>query len=305
MAESDPRFEIREATAEPLTKPAATRRVARMSLMISVPLLLVVAAAYYYVANDHYVSTDNAYVHQDKVSVSAEVTGNIMEVAVRENQHVRAGDILFRLDPAPFKIAAAQADATIAGAQVKVGSMEADLSGASVDIDRGRKDVDYFEKAYRRQADLMRTGFTTRASLETAEHDLTEARSRLAEALASAASKRADLATAPSAPGVNPAVLAGRVQKEQALLNLRRTTIRAPSSGIVSQTDRLQVGQLLPLGLPALSIVRDDRNWIEANFKETDLKNMRVGQPVEVEIDAFADAELERPCRQHRSRHRV
>ncbi|HTH28199.1 MAG TPA: HlyD family secretion protein [Sphingobium sp.] len=284
MAERDPRI------ATELRQPARARwmsRAGRIALMLSVPLLIAAGLIYYYIANDHYVSTDNAYIHQDKVSVSAEVGGTIIAVAVRENQHVKAGDLLFRIDPAPFRIAAAQADASIAAAQVKVGSMETELRGSSVDIDRAREEVAYFRKAYERQAELLRSGFTTRANIEAAEHALAEANSRLAEAIAEAAKLRADLATGQAAPGVNPAVLAGRVQKAQALLNLRRTEVRAPVSGIISQADRLQVGQLLPQSLPAVSIVVDDRSWVDANFKETDLARMRVGQPVEITVDAY------------------
>jgi membrane fusion protein (multidrug efflux system) len=289
MADRDPQIAVETLQS---ARPRTLSRIRGIALMLSVPLLLAAGLIYYYIANDHYVSTDNAYIRQDKVSVSAEVSGTIIEVAVRENQHVKAGDLLFRVDPAPFRIAAAQADAAIAAAQVKVGSMETELQGSSVDIDSARDDVAFYLKNYQRQAELLRNGFTTRASFEVADHALSNARSRLSNAIAEAAKMRADLATGPAAPGVNPAVMAGRVQKEQALLNLRRTEVRAPVSGIVSQANRLQVGQLLPQSLPALSIVVDGRSWIEANFKETDLADMRIGQPVDIQVAAYHGMKL-------------
>jgi membrane fusion protein (multidrug efflux system) len=289
MADRDPQIAMETLQ---LVRPRTLSRIRGIALMLSVPLLLAAGLIYYYIANDHYVSTDNAYIRQDKVSVSAEVSGTIIEVAVRENQHVKAGDLLFRVDPAPFRIAAAQADAAIAAAQVKVGSMETELRGSSVDIDSARDDVAFYQKNYQRQAELLRNGFTTRASFEVADHALANARSRLSNAIAESAKMRADLATGQAAPGVNPAVLAGRVQKEQALLNLRRTEVRAPVSGIVSQANRLQVGQLLPQSLPALSIVVDGHSWIEANFKETDLADMRIGQPVDIEVAAYRGMKL-------------
>jgi membrane fusion protein (multidrug efflux system) len=289
MADRDPQIAVETLQS---VRPRTLSRIRGIALMLSVPLLLAAGLIYYYIANDHYVSTDNAYIRQDKVSVSAEVSGTIIEVAVRENQHVKAGDLLFRVDPAPFRIAAAQADAAIAAAQVKVGSMETELQGSSVDIDSARDDVAFYLKNYQRQAELLRNGFTTRASFEVADHALSNARSRLSNAIAEAAKMRADLATGPAAPGVNPAVMAGRVQKEQALLNLRRTEVRAPVSGIVSQANRLQVGQLLPQSLPALSIVVDGHSWIEANFKETDLADMRIGQPVDIAVDAYRGMKL-------------
>ncbi len=289
MADRDSRFEVANATpVAPQAAPPA-RRWGRLALMASVPLALAAGAAAYYVANDHYVSTDNAYVQQDKVSVSAEISGRIVKVGVAENQRVKAGDMLFTLDPEPYRIAIAQAEATIAAAQVRVTGLRTDLAAKGVDIDSAREDVRFYESEYRRQAELNQRGFTTKARLEAAEHTLSDARSRLADAQAEASRARAALATAPVAPGVNPAILAGQVQKRRAAYDLARTVVRAPADGIVSQADRLLVGQMMTQGLPAVSIVVSDRSWVEANFKETDLARMRVGQPAELRFDAYPD----------------
>lgn len=291
MAERDPQFEeaVQAAEARALrdkTKPRLGR-FGKIAVMGSVPLLLILGAVWYYVANDHYVSTDNAYIQQDKVSVSALVTGDIVEVAARENQHVNAGDLLFRIDPAPFRIAIAQADAAIAAAQVKVVGLETQLGSTGVDIRGAAEDVTFYEDQFKRQAALMNRGFTTRASLEAAQHDLADARSKLSNAQARANEARAALATAPVAPGVNPAVLAAQAQKRKAELDLAHATVRAPVSGTVSQTGSLQIGQLMMLGLPAVTIVRSDGGWVEANFKETELARMRVGQPATLTFDAY------------------
>jgi membrane fusion protein, multidrug efflux system len=291
MADRDPQIMVDDA--KPLgSGPNLTARIRRVSLMLSVPALLVAGATYYYIANDHYVSTDNAYVQQDKVSISTEVGGRIVEAHVRENQHVNAGDLLFRVDPEPFRIAAAQADASIAAAQVRVVGMQTEYQTTGVDIDSAREDVRFFEQEFRRQSDLMRKGFTTRARLQAAEHSLSDARSKLADAQAQAIKARAALATGAAAPGVNPGVLAGQVQKRKALLDLSHTEVRAPVSGMVSQADRLQPGQMMMQALPALTIVISDRSWVEANFKETDLAKMRVGQPAELTFDAYPDMKL-------------
>jgi membrane fusion protein, multidrug efflux system len=291
VADRDPQIEVATATPVMPTR-SLPARLGRWALMVSVPLLLIGGASYYYVINDHFVSTDNAYVQQNKISISAEIGGRIVEVAARENQMVAAGDLLFRLDPEPYRIAMAQADATIAAAQVKVVGMQTELSTTGVDIDSAREDVVFFEREYRRQSELMRRGFTTKARLDTATHAVSDARSRLAVAQAEAVKARAALATGAAAPGVNPAVLAGQVQKRKALYDLSKAEVRAPASGLVSQSERLQVGQMMTQGLPAVSIVVSDQSWIEANFKETDLKNMRVGQPVELWFDAYPDTEL-------------
>lgn len=286
MAEADPQIGMKA------TSSTKSPRVARLVLLISVPLLLLGGATAYYIVNDHYVSTDNAYVQQDKVSISAEVGGRFVDVAVRENDVVKEGDLLFRIDPAPYRIAIEQADASIAAAQVRVSSLQTEYQTTNVDIDSAREDVAFYEKEYQRQSSLMQDGFTTRARLQAAEHALSDARSRVASALADATKARAALATGSAAPGVNPAIKAGQVQREQAMLNLSRTEVRAPVAGVVSQADRLQPGQMMVQGLPGVTIVASSKSWIEANFKETDLAKMRVGQPAEITFDAYPDLKV-------------
>jgi membrane fusion protein, multidrug efflux system len=292
MAEGDPVFEEPVAEVGVAERKPMAKRLRNLALILSVPLILVAAAVTYYFMTRHYVTTDNAYVRQDKVSVSALVGGNIVEVAVREDQMVKQGDLLFRIDPEPYRIAIAQADAAIAAAQVRVAGMETELSATGIDIEAARQGVTFYEQEYRRQAELMERGFTTRARLQAAEHALSDARAKLANARAEQIKARAALATGAAAPGVNPGVLAGEVQKRRAQLDLARTEVRAPVSGKVSSADRLQVGQMMQSALPALTIVASDRSWVEANFKETDLAHMRVGQPATLTFDAYPAMKL-------------
>jgi membrane fusion protein (multidrug efflux system) len=175
---------------------------------------------------------------------------------------------------------------------VRVSSLQTEYQTTGVDIESAREDVAFYEKEYQRQSALMQAGFTTRARLQAAEHALSDARSRVASAQANATKARAALATGSAAPGINPAIKAGQAQREQALLNLARTEVRAPVSGVVSQADRLQLGQMMVQGLPGVTIVASNRSWIEANFKETDLAHMRVGQPAEITFDAYPELKL-------------
>lgn len=264
----------------------------RLTLMLAGPGLLIAVTAGYYALNANYVATDNAYVRQDKVSVSAEIGGRVIDVAVRENQHVKAGDLLFRIDPEPFELAVADAEAAIANAEARLDTLKTNYVASDVDIDKANKEVAFFEQEYRRQAELIKTRVTTKAALDAAEHNLSEARSTLATARADAAKAKAALSTGRSRTNVNPAVQAARVQMEKARLNLSRTEVRAPADGIASQTSKLQVGQLLVQGLAALSIVKDKVSWVEANFKETDIENMLIGQPVEIDVDSYSGMKL-------------
>ncbi len=288
LAEDDQ--DIKNADNSASAKPK--RRWGRWIVMAIVPLALIALGGYLWLTSGQSVSTDNAYVQQDRVSVAAEVGGRIIEVNVGANDLVKEGDILFRIDPAPFEIALAQANAAIAGAEVQVQALRTTAAGTSVDISAAREDIAFAQATFERQQALMQRGFTTKADFDAAQHAVEQAREKLRQAQADAAEAHSFAANARSMPGENPAIAAAKVQWEQAQLNLSRTIVRAPSSGRVAQADRLQIGQMMVSGLPALTIVSDRKTWVEANFKETDLAKMQVGQRAELRFDAYPDIRL-------------
>lgn len=294
MADADPQRVRAAGTATP-AEPAPSpvrRRWLRPLLMIGVPLLVAAGALWLWLSSGGSVSTDNAYVQQDKVQVAAEAGGRVVEVLVHENQVVKAGDLLFRIDPDPYRIAVAQADAAIANAQVQVATMRSAVSGSDADIVAARDAIVNAQENLDRQRALSARGFTTRASLQAAEHAVEQARAQLVSAQSDAAEARARLSSGSAVPGQNPAIAAARVQRAQASLNLSRTEVRAPVGGTVSQADRLQVGAMMMGNVPAVTIVANRRSWVEANFKETDLADMRVGQPAELSFDAYPGLHL-------------
>lgn len=255
-------------------------------LMFGLPLALIAGGAGWWLTSGGSVSTDNAYVQMDKVSVAAEVGGRITEVAVRDGQQVAKGQLLFRIDGEPYALTVAQATAAIDAAEVEVGNLSASANTSSVDIAAAREDVKFAEITFQRQAALMEKGFTTKAANDAARHAVAQARERVRQAEAAAAEARTKLAAGPSS-GINPQVEAARVQRSQAQVNMGRTTVRAPSAGRIAQSDRLQVGQMMVAGLPAVTLVDTAHPWVEANFKETDLADMRVGQRAEISFDAY------------------
>ncbi len=273
---------------EEITPPGKKRL--RLVLMLSVPLLIAAVGLYLWLGSGRYVATDNAYVQQDKVSVSAEVAGPVVEVLVRENQRVKRGDLLFRIDPRPYRIALEQAEAQIAAAQVSVHRLEAESAGTNADIQGADANVGFAQRAFERQAELMRRGFTTRARYDEALHAVQEARERLANARADARIKQSALADGP--PASQPAVATAFAARDKALLDLKRTEVRAPIDGYVSQTERLQVGAAAIPGLPMVTVVRSEQAWVEANYKETDLDKMAPGQPAEIRLDAYPSTRI-------------
>ncbi|MBX3564966.1 MAG: HlyD family secretion protein [Sphingomonas sp.] len=300
MADADPKFnkaseetivvEPVAAPTEEVTVVKAKRSWLRPLLMFGVPVLLLAIVGYFYMASGRTVSTDNAYVSQDKVSVSSDVAGRIVNVAVKENQIVKKGDLLFEIDPEPYRIAVASAQAQIAAAQVNVQTLQTSYAGTGASIQAARDSLQAAQQDYSRQAELMKAGFTTRARLEQSEHGVEQARAAVSRAQSDAAEARSKLST--GSAGENPQLAAARVQLAKAQLDLSRTKVYAPVDGIVSQSDRLQVGQMMMTGLPAVTIVRGSGAWLEANFKETDLNKMRVGQKAEVSFDAYPGLKL-------------
>jgi len=296
MAESDPVYTAEmlgrdEDAATPAPK-NATSRWRRIALMLSVPLVLIVAAGVYWYSLQGKVSTDNAYVQQDKVAVSAEVGGKIIEVLVKDGDQVKAGQLLFRIDPEPYQLQIAEADAEIASAQANVIALSNDTDLTGVGIAAAREDIAYAQARFERVKALWDRGFSTKADFDAAQHGLAQARQELHEAEALQREARAKLATGSAVPGVNPQVAAARARKANAELALRRTEIRAPISGRVAQAERLQSGQQIVTGLPILTLVADGGSYVEANFKETDLAEMEPGQPAKITFDAYPDVKL-------------
>ncbi len=271
--------------------PVATKRL-RLIAMISVPLLIVAGGATYWIMQQGKVSTDNAYVRQDKVSVSAEVGGPIADVHVKENQHVEAGQILFSIDPHPFELKIQQADAALASAQANVTALSNDAALSGADISAAQEDISFAEATFARQRALWQRGFTTKADYDAARHAVEQARASLRTALASQTEARARLSSGAAVPGINPQIAVAKAQRATAELDLKRTVVRAPASGVIAESDRLQKGQLIVSGLPVVTLVKSDDSYVEANFKETDLKDMRVGQRAEIRFDAYPDTVL-------------
>jgi len=290
MAEADP--QIAESEAPVVADARSRRKWGKRALMFSLPLVLAIGGLVYWQSLQGKVTTDNAYLKQDKVGVSAEIVGKIVEVNVREGQLVKAGDLLFRVDPEPYRLQIAEADASIAMAQASVTAMSnaSELTGA--DIAAAREDIAFAQATLNRQEALWERGFTTKADYEAAQHAVAQARERLRLAQADQQEARAKLAHGSAVPGENPQIASAEARRAESQLALRRTTIRAPISGRVAQADRLQLGQQAITSLPLLTIVADNSSYVEANFKETELDEMRVGQPAEVRFDAYPDLVL-------------
>jgi membrane fusion protein (multidrug efflux system) len=254
----------------------------RTILLLVVPALLIVGGAYYWLTSGGSVSTDDAQVKQDIVSVSAQVNGPIIQVFVKDGARVKRGDVLFRIDPQPYQVALEQAEAQLANAKLQTTQLQTQAAGTGADITGAQANLAIKRNALGRQQALLKQGFTTRADYEDALNEVRTAEKDLADAQARAANAHAALA-----PGEQPQIAQAKAAVDKARLDLERTTVRAPMDGVVENADSLQIGQMAVTGLGMLSIVHSNTAWVEANFKEKDVGRMVPGQRAEITVDAY------------------
>ena len=269
---------VKKTRKKRVAKPSRTRTI----LLLIVPLLLVLVGAYMWLTSGGSESTDNAQVKTDIVSVTAQVTGPVIRVPVHNGQHVNRGDVLFVIDPAPFKVALEQAEAQLAAAKLQTSQLKTQAAGTGADITGAQANLAIKRNALNRQSALLKQGFTTRVDYDDALNEVRAAETQLADAQARAAN-----ASAAIAPGEQPSIAQAQAAVDKARLDLERTVVRAPMAGEIANADRLQIGTQIISGVGAVSVVRGKNAWVEANFKEKQLSDMRPGQPVTVKIDAY------------------
>ncbi len=283
-----PDKEDKEKTAPSTGRPRRLMRSAlRILVMLAVPAALAAAGAYYYVTGGRYVSTENAYVKSDKIVISSDVSERVVEVEVDENAEVEAGQLLFRLDEEPFRIALARARSHLDTTRQEIEARRAEYRQKLAERTIAVTDVEYYGREFERQKKLNAKGFASQSKFDAARRDLLTARQRIAAIHQEIARVRADLGGDPDAPiDRHPKVREAMAVRDRAALDLRRTVVRAPASGIVTNFD-LQPGEFVAAATPVFSLVGTETLWIRANIRETNLTHVRVGQEATVRVDAY------------------
>lgn len=265
-----------------------SRKRLRRSLMLLGPVVVFVVAAYFYLSGGRFESTDDAYVQIARVAISADVAGRVKEVAVRDNQLVRKGTVLFRLDDAPFRIAVDEMGAQLSAARLKVEMLKANYRQRLSDLGSAVDTLKFQQTEYDRQRRLFASGIASQSQVDHALHALDEARAQLGGVKQQVSAVVASLAGNPNiAPERHPEVQQAQALLDRAKLNLSYTVVKAPADGVVTRVEELQVGSHINASTPVFALVSTHDIWIEANFKEDQLAHMRPGQTATVQIDRY------------------
>ena len=261
----------------------------RHLLLLGVPALAIVGAIMLWLSGGRFVSTENAYVKAHVVPIAPEVAGRIVEVAVGDHKPVAKDDLLFRIDPEPYRLALARADADLDQARAQVENLRASLAEASAELVEAQSRVGYYEVQFQRQRTLAGRNAGAATKFDEAESNAINARDHVAVVQAKIAKALTSLAGDPKLPLERHAMVREKqAARDRAALELEHTTVRAPVAGVAVNV-KLQLGEQVKVASPVFALVASTRPWVEANFKETDLAYVRPGQKASVMIDIYPD----------------
>ncbi len=266
----------------------------RKVLMIGGILIVAVVSLTAYLTGGRYVSTDDTYVKAAQLMVSTDVSGLVKEVNVKQGQHVKAGDVLFRLDPQPFQIALDNANAALGLAAQNVESSKADYRRDLEQIGAQQAQVNVAKTTLDRYSKLLSTNSIARTLYDQQRATYLSARATLDSLKQSAQVDLAKLSGDPNLPVERaPAYMQAKAHVDEMQRQLDHAVVRAPFDGVVTEVDSLQPGTLVISAMSAFTttsavgLVSDKDIWVEGNMKETDLTHVHPGQPVEVTVDTY------------------
>jgi membrane fusion protein (multidrug efflux system) len=277
------------AAAPPTRRGGFNRARLRTPLLLAGLTVLVVAGVLFYLIGGRYETTDDAFLQAGEASVAANVSGQVVAIAVRDNQAVRTGDVLFRIDPRPFQIAVDAAAAQLADARAQVESRRASYQQGRAEVQAAQARLAYANAEAARQKRLLAKGISSQAQYDQAALAVQTGRQSVQTSTQQSESVRAMLSGDVTAPAERqPAVRAAQAALDRAELDLGYTIVRATQDGIVTRVNQLQLGNYVTAARPVFTLV-GQHVWVEANFKESQLRHMRIGQPATVTVDAYPD----------------
>jgi membrane fusion protein, multidrug efflux system len=279
-----------ESSSAPEEPRSSRRRRLRWTLFLLLPVVLMVGA-YFYFEGGAYTSTDDAYIEADKVGLSTDVSGMVEAIEVSDNQHVTAGQVLFRLDPLPFQLKLDQAQSQLGVVRDNLNALKANYQNAQAQIKQAEDQIAFNQLQEQRQEILARQQFTPQTALDQARLNLQTSQQTLVSDKAQLASIVANLDGNPDIPiEQHPQYRQALAQRDEAARQLRDSVVRAPSDGTVTNVPSLEQGMYLPASTTGFYLVAD-HPWVEAQPKETELTYVRPGEPATITVDTYPGRE--------------
>ena len=287
----------RERTDAPPLRSAAAKAPSRMGarrfvLIVVLPALAVIVGFYWWLGGGRYISTDNAYVGADKAMITPYVSGPVYAVHVQEGQHVKVGDPLFDIDPAPYQSAVALARGRLESTKVSFANLKTQYASNLDQIQMGQRSVDLRQADYDRKHTLALSKSGTLADEDTSAAALVQAKQILEFVKMSQETVKVKLSGGPDS-NINtyPEYIQAQAQLADAERNLGYTHVTAPIAGVATQVSNIERGRVAPAGQAVFAVVADTDLWVDANPKESDLTFVKAGQPATVTIDTFPSKE--------------
>ena len=272
-----------------------SRRVGRFALrtvlLVVVPLIAVAIGTYIYAESGRYVTTENAYIKSNVVAISADVSGRVEWVGVEDNTLVREGQILFRLDQQPFKIALERSEAELDLVRTQVEHLRADYHEAVAQVAAEEEKVKFLTRQLARQKTLKERKLASEQAYDVAAHDLSLAKRQVRVLRQRVHGVLQSLGGNPAIEAEeHPRFLRARTERDQAEIALADTTVEAPVDGVVSNM-KLQAGEYVEEGHAVFTVIENGKVWVEANLKETQLTHVLEGQTASITVDAYPGVE--------------
>jgi membrane fusion protein, multidrug efflux system len=285
---STPRTKI---AAEPRRRlMAGMRRYRRMLLLVVLPLVALVAGLTFYLNGGRYVTTDDAYVGAQKVLITPDISGKIINVAVKEGQSVFTGDTMFQIDPLPFQLALAQARAKLDDAKTSHDNLVANVKLYAQTIEIVNAGIALKQRDVDRKNSLVKSNAGSQLDLDNSGTALVTAQAQLQLVKMQNSTALNQLLGNTELPLEQfPAYMQAKAVLDDTQRNLDLTTVRAPMNGVATQVEQIQLGRFVMAGSPVFSVIDISNPWVDANPKESDFTYVAVGQPVTIDVDAFPD----------------
>jgi membrane fusion protein, multidrug efflux system len=269
---------------------AGLRRYRRFLLLVVLPLVAVIGGIVFYLNGGRYVGTDDTYVGAQKVLITPDISGRIDKVVVKEGELVHKGDVLFEIDPVPFRLAVDRAKAAVEQAKTSYSNLGANIKIYDQMAELMQQAIDLKQRDVERKSALVKNSYGSQLDLDNSTNSAITVRAELAFVQQQRSSSLTQLLGNPNlALDDFPPYYQAQAVLAQAQRDLDHTEMRAPIDGIATLVDQIQLGRFVVAGSPVFTVIDIAKPWVDSNLKESDLTHVAVGQPVEIDVDAFPD----------------